>query len=320
MMKALQIKLKVKLGWNINANEQIGTRITAKYLVKREGIYPYISARNIRYGIRLQLLDKGYEIDWYTWDNNKKELKDSADPIKYIDNDIFGYMYPISDIGAIKRFSPIWTSPWLADEPVDLSIDQGGRFPRREGHPMIMENEVFPPVEGTLYFVITDRIGRYDAFEVFSAKTKEFIEKLSSSKGKGSKGKSKENIDDSKFVEFNNYIEKGYVKKENDNQYVLVKDLKNKTREDRIKDVLTIILKDGWIPARKAQYLYLPEYIKAEIYAVEGIKSFSLLEKRELIKDININDIKEKKIIIDYKEDTEQKINNLINNLTNFLL
>jgi len=312
IMKAIQIKLKVRLGWNTNANEQVGTRITAKYLIKEDGVYPYVSARNIRYGIRQKFLEKGYEIDWYKWE--KDQLKDAADPIKYVDNDIFGYMYPIGDVGAVKRVSPVWTSPWLADEPVELSVDQGGKFPRKEGQPMLMENEVFPPIEGTVYFVITERIGKFYYYEVFSQETIQWIENFVKKTGKGKK--IDRNEINSKFVEFNQYLSKGYIKKESD-YYILEKDLQNKSRIDRISDILTIILKEGWIPARKAQYLYLPEYIKAEVYAVNGIKSFSILEKRNIASE---EDIIEKKIIIDYKEDSEEKINNLIKKLANFLL
>jgi len=335
-MKAVQIKLKVKLGWNINANEQIGTRVTAKYLVKGDGLYPFISARNIRFGIRQKFLEKGYEIDWYRWEESKKELKDSADPIRFVDNDIFGYMYPIEDVGAIKRVSPVWVSPWLADEPVELSTDQGGKFPRKEGQPMLMENEIFPPVEGTVYFVITERIGKFDYYEVLSQETRKWIEYFIQKTGKK---KENEKIEEAyrrivgedcikKEEDFNNYISQQLVRKEDD-YYLLVKDLQNRTREERIRDLFTIILKEGWIPARKAQYLYLPEYIKAEVYAVRGIKSFSILEKREEVKVVvdNNNDeknfiekIAEKKIVIDYKNDAENKIDSLINALTKFLL
>jgi len=325
-MKAVQIKLKVRLGWNINANEQIGTRITTKYLIKDDGIYPFVSARNIRFGIRQKFLEKGYEIDWYQWEEKKKELKDSADPIRFIDNDVFGYMYPLEDIGAIKRVSPVWVSPWLADKPVELSTDQGAKFPRKEGQPMLMENEVFPPVEGTVYFVITERIGKFDYYEVFSQKTKQWIEDFVKKTGKG-KQISQNNEINNKFNEFNQYLSNGYIKEEN-NSYILEKDLQNRRRIDRIKDLLTIILKEGWIPARKAQYLYLPEYIRAEVYAVNGVKSFSILEKREEIeigknekkdeKDL-VEEIKEKKIVIDYTKDSESKIDKLVDILTKFL-
>lgn len=314
MMKAIQIKLKVKLGWNINANEKVGTRITAKYLIKEDGIYPYVSARNIRYGIRQKFLEKGYEIDWYKWESQKKELKDSADPIKYVDNDIFGYLYPIGDIGSIKRVSPVWTSPWLSDEPIELSTDQLGKFPRKEGQPMLAENEVYPPTIGTVYFVITDRIGKFDYYEVFSKESEEFVRKIVSEKKGSKKGELSKEIEN-KFNEFNEYIKNGYINKEDD-KYVLVKDLKNRSRYDRIKDLLTILLKEGWIPARKAQYLYLPEYIKAEIYAVNGIKSFSILEKRDIASD---KDFIEKRILLDYKEDTEKKIEDIIEKLSKFL-
>ena len=93
MMKTVQISILARVYGNVNADETIGNRITIKKFYSSEGeVLPFISARAIKYSIRKALKEAGFEIDPFVSD--KIEMKDSGDPVRYIDNDLFGFMAP----------------------------------------------------------------------------------------------------------------------------------------------------------------------------------------------------------------------------------
>jgi len=96
MSKVVQISILGKISGNVNADEVIGTRVTLKKMYSTTGeVLPFVSARAVKYSIRLALKDLGFEIDPFLTSPNARDalrLADSGDPKKYIDNDIFGYM------------------------------------------------------------------------------------------------------------------------------------------------------------------------------------------------------------------------------------
>ncbi len=170
--KYIQISLIGKIYGNVNADEVIGTRVTLKKMYDSLGnVYPFVSPRAIKYSIRQALKERGYEIDPYIVDPSNKQLNDSADPEKYIDNDLFGYLSTQKgnkkgEGGSINRQAPIALSYFKALYNTPINTEFAARFPRNnneDANPVPFEIEVAEFI-GKLNCVIYDYIGKKDEF------------------------------------------------------------------------------------------------------------------------------------------------------------
>jgi len=106
MVRVAQISVLAKVAGNVNADEVIGQRITLKKFYTSEGeVKPFISARAVKYAIRQALKTQGFEVDPFQLERGR--LFDSGNPLKYIDNDIFGFMVAQRDLeGLLYRVLP----------------------------------------------------------------------------------------------------------------------------------------------------------------------------------------------------------------------
>jgi len=177
--KYIQISLLGKIYGNVNADEVIGTRITLKKMYDSQGnVYPFVSPRAIKYAIRQALKEKGYEIDPYIKDPEGNQLNDSGDPIRYVDNDLFGYLSTQrgrrrGEGSSVSRQAPIALSYFKAVLNTPINTEFAARFPRsaeEESNPVPFEVEVAEFI-GKLNCIIYDYVGKKDEF---NAKEKDF--------------------------------------------------------------------------------------------------------------------------------------------------
>lgn len=168
MSKVVQISLLTKISGNVNADESLGTRITLKKMYNSEGeVLPFVSARAIKYSIRKALKERGYKIDPYLemGDNARRrggdQQVDAANPIEYIDNDLFGYMNPKKGKIACKRQAPIAIGYLKALRDTPVSTEFGARFPREgsSDNPTPFEIEVAEFI-GRLNVLIYNYVGK----------------------------------------------------------------------------------------------------------------------------------------------------------------
>ena len=133
VMRKAVIAILSRVRGNVNANEVEGERIKIKKFVTADGeIFPFVSARAIKRAIRNTLEDADFKVDPFrTEDREAGRLADSGDPIKYVDNDLFGYLY-IKGQKQVPRPSPIYFSPLIAIKNTPIEIDFGGRFPHKQ--------------------------------------------------------------------------------------------------------------------------------------------------------------------------------------------
>ncbi len=237
-MRKIVIGILSRVSGNVNANEVDGDRIRIKKLISATGeVYPFVSARAIKRGIREKLKEYGYSIDPFTTQEGNK-LADSGDPIKYVDNDIFGYLY-IKNKKQVSRISPIFMSPLIALTHTPIKTDFGGRFPQKPGenNPTPFEIEVADFV-GLLKVVITERCGQFDE---------------------------NEKTDNEKNWE--EYVKEDKLLKNESSIYTLPED----ERKKRIMDFLKILLIDGWAYPRRANNFTMAEHKAAIIYAGEKL-------------------------------------------------
>jgi len=167
MSKVVQISILGKISGNVNADEVIGTRVALKKMYSTTGeVLPFVSARAVKYSIRLALKDLGFEIDPFITSKNPKDalrLADSGDPKKYIDNDIFGYMKTKGrEERADTRQAPIALSYFKALRDTPIKAEFAARFPRdpnSDDNPVPFEVEVAEFI-GRLNCIIYDYVGK----------------------------------------------------------------------------------------------------------------------------------------------------------------
>lgn len=236
-MRKIVIGLLTRVSGNVNANEVDGDRIRIKKLVSTSGeVYPFVSARAVKRGIREKLAEWGFEVDQFRIGEGNK-LADSGDPIKYVDNDLFGYLY-IKGNQQKPRQAPVSLSPVIAVEHTPIQIDFGGRFPKEVGsvNPTPFETEVADFI-GLMKIVITERAG------IFA-----------------------ENEKTDQVKKWDEYAKEGRITKQ-DNAYVLL----DEERIKRVSALLEILLNEGWAYPRRTNYFAMAEHISTIIYAGERL-------------------------------------------------
>lgn len=229
---------------NVNADESFGNRITIKKLESSDGkIRPFVSARAVRRGIRERFLEKGFEIDpqFVEGKGSKAKLFDIGDPIKFVDDDVFGYLAIKKKARekageGIPRKSPVKVSYLLSMKHAEISVERGGRFPRPN-----TEGEVFPtPFEvevadftGLLNVMIEDRIGVFRENELKEEILNKYKEQLIS--------------DDNGFLT----LPKG-------------------ERKRRVKALLEILLKEGWLFPRASRSFNSADFVYSVVVLTDS--------------------------------------------------
>jgi len=168
MSKVVQISILGKIYGNVNADEVIGTRITLKKMYSSSGeVLPFVSARAVKYAIRKALKEKGFETDQLIENPEAEEslrLADTGNPIRFVDNDLFGYMLTKGrGEVAVRRQAPIALSYFKALKDTPIKAEFAARFPRsleKESNPVPFEVEVAEFI-GRLNCIIYDYVGDF---------------------------------------------------------------------------------------------------------------------------------------------------------------
>jgi len=185
MPRRIFTSIIMKVTGNVNADAGIGTRIPLKKIITwRQEIRPFVSARCIKRCIRERLYEKGFEIDplQLVGKGEKEQLGDIGDPIRYIDDDLFGFLIPQEP--PIRRSGPIKVSHLISLRHAEVKVEFAARFPRDfipESRDIISDpTKRYPaPFEieladwlGKLDVIVSDRIGKFDVVEELSEDVK----------------------------------------------------------------------------------------------------------------------------------------------------
>ncbi|MEM2915665.1 MAG: type I-B CRISPR-associated protein Cas7/Cst2/DevR, partial [Candidatus Bathyarchaeia archaeon] len=166
------ISLVLKVSGNVNADIGVGTRIPLKKIITwNHEVRPFVSARCIRRCIREKLYEKGFQIDPLQMIGapEREQLGDIGDPIKYVDDDIFGFLKPQEP--PVRRSSPIKISHLISLRHAEIKVEFAARFPRdflteyKHGYPAPFEIELADWL-GKLNVIVSDRIGRFSNDEL----------------------------------------------------------------------------------------------------------------------------------------------------------
>ncbi|KAA3661476.1 MAG: type I-B CRISPR-associated protein Cas7/Cst2/DevR [Calditrichaeota bacterium] len=135
--------------------------VAVKKLVKDGKTYPYISGQAWRYWWRETLaLDYNWQLSPVV--REKKVAYTSADPIKYPDDDLFGYMRAQkgTDGGTLTRISPLKNSALIAVAPT-RPVNEWSVMARMEGDPVPYEKQVYGCIMKGMFSIDLDETGTY---------------------------------------------------------------------------------------------------------------------------------------------------------------
>jgi len=186
MPKRAFISLILKVSGNVNADIGVGTRIPMKKIITwDQGVKAFVSPRCIRRCIRERLHEKGLAIDPLSMVGvgAAQQLGDFGDPVRYVDDDLFGFLVP--EMPPRKRYGPIKISPLISLRHTEVKVEFAARFPREFlpkyefGFPVPFEVEVAEWL-GRLDAIVSDRVGCFDGGEL----TEEVRKALTESHGR----------------------------------------------------------------------------------------------------------------------------------------
>ena len=293
-MKRVLMSILARVKGNVNANGTVAALTEIKKFFTTEGeVRVYVSGRCVKYCIKQRLSEKCLEISPLV--REQRVLRSEGNPVKYVDDDIFGYMIPIGAEGARKRFAPIKTDGIVALRHCEITKDFGGRFdPTGKEMPSPFEVEVADFI-GQNNWILTENIGKFEEDEL----TEEII--------KGSQ--LEERTENGRKIYY----------------------LPANEREHRLKAFLEILLKERYTFPRSATNLHQPHYYYAVILLTERLLPLFahidyivengriLLNIDKIVDLVSLLEQNEKIIIIDFEHALKDKLSQKIAQLSSSL-
>lgn len=134
---------------------------------------PYVSSQAIRRSLRDKLAEMGEPVSTVAKPSEKKgAVKTEMNPVKYIDDDLFGYMDAAAGQGGEKgksttRTSPIRVEALVAQNPYNEDLDYATNFMGKDidSDPNIFETEIHSGIYRGTILIELDRIGCGKGFE-----------------------------------------------------------------------------------------------------------------------------------------------------------
>lgn len=144
-----------------DAGERTENTIAVKSIRKGKGeVYPYISAQALRYWWR-ETLKLKFQWEMSPIERETKIAFTQANPFKYADDDVFGYMRAQgkSDGGTVTRLSPLKNSPLISIVPNNLANDFGVMSRQDKGDPVPHEHQFYSTVMHGIFSLDLSSVG-----------------------------------------------------------------------------------------------------------------------------------------------------------------
>lgn len=208
--------------------------------------YPYVSPQAWRYWWRETLKERfGWELSPLF--REEKQVFTSANPVKYPDDDVFGYMraYKIGNKNvSVTRVSPLKTTPLISllPERNSVTVDDGFAS-RHEGDPVPYSQEFYSTILKGAFSLDLDSVGRFSIMD--KSGFKNILREEEIPAGKSEEVKNLKN----EFVEMTN-LAKQTGATISDREWILPAEIRKKRVIDTIK-----ALKFIFGGAKLAQYL-----------------------------------------------------------------
>ncbi len=148
------------------AGLEVGTernKVVVKKFRRGRYEYPYVSAQAWRYWWRGTLEEHfRWKLSELVKIEGKNQVYTAANPIKYEDDDVFGYMRALSGGQTVTRISPLKTTPLISILPARNSVSSNtDSFSRHEGDPVLYEQQFYSTVLKGAFSLDLDSIGRF---------------------------------------------------------------------------------------------------------------------------------------------------------------
>lgn len=147
-----------------NAGSDAGDRtdniVRVKTIRKGRTRYPYVSGQAFRYWLR-ETLEEKFNWEMSPISREKKIAFTEANPIKYPDDDVFGYMRAMKkkDGGTVTRISPLKNSPLVSVVGQNPTNDFGVMARHGEGDPVPYEHEFYSTVLKGIFSIDLSSLG-----------------------------------------------------------------------------------------------------------------------------------------------------------------
>ena len=171
-------------------------KVVVKKLKCGKDSYVYVSAQAWRYWWRKTLEEKfRWELSPLEKVEGKNQVYTQANPIKYPDDDVFGYMRAMEDL-TVTRISPLKNTPLISILPVRSSVvSDFATASRHEGDPVPYETEFYSTALKGAFSLDLDAVGRFLFVDKAGFRNlinfDALIENLKNSKAKDAKKKAK---------------------------------------------------------------------------------------------------------------------------------
>ena len=152
-----------------NAGSDAGDRtdniVRVKSIRKNGKVYPYVSGQALRYWWR-DTLEKQFNWELSPIIRDKKIAFTEANPIKYPDDDVFGYMRALKakEGGTVTRISPLKNSP-LISIVGQYPTNDFGVMARQEGDPVPFEHEFYSTIFKGIFAIDLNSLGNFSKIE-----------------------------------------------------------------------------------------------------------------------------------------------------------
>jgi len=161
---------KTSIGSVSGSETEIENVPSVKKISLREGVQkPYISSQALKHYIRVIWEERGIELSVPPSKIEQEQgVKSKLDPLKYIDDDLFGFMFEEKS----RRTAPVRIKPGHGNLVYLGDRDYGtGPHPTQAGEKTIFETEIYHNYFSNTVLIEVDRIGcGIDARENFKGK------------------------------------------------------------------------------------------------------------------------------------------------------
>ena len=129
---------------------------------RRQNVYPYVSGQAWRNWWRTTLEQEFDEWNKSPIDREDKIAYTKVDPVKYEDDDVFGYMRAESENKTVTRLSPLKCSPLISISP-QIPTDDWGVMARQEGDPVPYVHQFYSCVLQGIFSLNLSAVGTFSA-------------------------------------------------------------------------------------------------------------------------------------------------------------
>jgi len=309
-MRRILISILARVKGNVNANGTVAALTEIKKFFTTDGeTRVYVSGRCVKYCIKQRLREKGFSLSPLarTEERGQRVLLPEGNPIKNIDDDLFGYLIPAEER---KRFAPIKTDGIVALKHCEITKDFAGRFdPSGKEDASPFEIEVADFI-GQNNWILNENIGKF-VYQRIRRERREIETEIKQS-----------------------MIEEAWDSGINLNETDLGDGIKEYSlppdeRKKRLKSFLEVLLKERYTFPRSATCLYQPHYYYAVILPTERllplfahidyeVKNEKVVPNPDKIEDLGSLLIDGEKItIVDFEHVLDEEVKLRIENYKN---